>query len=70
VGQVGGILTATGGKPIDLTFTYQHGKRTLKGSSQLEVKSFLRMDASAKPPELAARSLDKIADSLSDVPRR
>jgi hypothetical protein len=66
-GQVGGILNATKRKPIDLTFTYRHGKRTLRGWSQIEAKSFIGTDASADPAESAARSLDKIADSVGKI---
>jgi hypothetical protein len=66
-GQVGGLLKATGRRPIELTFTYRHGRKTFRGSSQLEVKSFIGTDASAKPQEAAARSLDEISTSLGKI---
>jgi hypothetical protein len=63
-GQFGGLMKAVGKGPIDITITYKHGRRTFRGSSRLEVASFIATDASANPSESSARSLDAIAKSL------
>jgi hypothetical protein len=69
-GQIGGLLKTVGRTPIDISFTYRHGRRTLTGSSRLEVASFIGTDASGNPAESAARSLERIADAAERAARR
>lgn len=63
-GQLGGISKALAGRPIILNFEYSSGKRTLRGSTALEVRSYWETDASERPSAKNAKSLESIADSL------
>jgi hypothetical protein len=64
-GQFHGLTKALGETPIDISFRYKHGRRTLTGSSRLEVASFSETDASTNPYVQSSRSLESIAKSLN-----
>jgi len=66
-GQFGGLLKALGTEPIDLEFTYRHGRRRLSGHSRLEVASYVGTDASENPSAASARSLEKIANAAQVI---
>jgi len=66
-GQYGGLAAAIGPTPIELEYTYKHGRRTLSGSAALEVTSFANTDASARPAVASARALNEIATSVKQI---
>jgi hypothetical protein len=66
-GQFGGLSKALGGSPIDLEFSYRHGRRKMKGHSRLEVASFNGTDASENPASKIAAALTEIAKSLEEI---
>lgn len=66
-GQYGGLAAAIGPTPIELEYTYKHGRRTLFGSTTLEVTSFANTDASTGPAVASARALREIAASVKQI---
>ena len=66
-GQYGGLSAAIGPTPIALEYTYKHGRRTLSGSTALEVTSFANTDASARPAVASARALKEISTALQQI---
>jgi hypothetical protein len=66
-GQMGGLSLALKDNPIEVAISYMHGKRMLKGTSILEVESFMHTDASEKPILAVAQNTLKIADSLKAI---
>ena len=66
-GQIGGLMKAIGDKPIDIAYTYRHGNRELNGQTQLEVASYMGVDASQKPALVAVDQLKKDRNSLREV---
>lgn len=66
-GQMGGLSLALKDNPIEVAISYMHGKRKLKGTSILEVESFMETDASEKPILAVAQNTLKIADSLKAI---
>lgn len=66
-GQYGGLMKTVGKEPIEVTYTYKHGRRTFRGDSRLEVSSFTGTDASENPPAKAVRMLEEISKSLKTM---
>ena len=66
-GQFGGLMRALGSEPINLAFTYKHGRRTLRGESRLEVASYSGTDASRNPPLLVVEHLEEIAKAVKTI---
>jgi hypothetical protein len=66
-GQFGGLMKAVGSEPIELTFVYKHGRRTLRGRSRLEVASYVGTDDSENPASKAADNLEKIAKGVKKI---
>lgn len=66
-GQYGGLSVALGGKPIQVSYTYKHGRRELTGEAILEVESYINTDASRRPVLVAAKALEEIASSTSKI---
>ena len=66
-GQYGGLAAAIGPTPIELEYTYKHGRRTLAGSATLEVTSFANTDASTPPAVASTRALQEIATAVKQI---
>lgn len=66
-GQFGGLTKALGREPIVLDYSYRSGKRRLKGTTTLEVRSYWDTDASEKPAATAANALKQIAKSMEST---
>jgi len=66
-GQYGGLSAVIGDTPIELTFTYRQGSRTLSGAASLEVSSFGNTDASTPPKLASARALQEISESVKQI---
>lgn len=59
-GQYGGLMHAVGAEPIEMRFSYRHGRRRLRGVGLLDVRSY----TSTGGAESRAAA---IADSVEDV---
>lgn len=66
-GQYGGLAHAIGPTPIELEYTYKHGRRKLSGFTALEVTSFANTDASTRPAVASAQALKDIANSMKQI---
>ena len=66
-GQYGGLAAAIGPTPIELEYTYKHGRRTLTGAATLEVTSFANTDASTRPAVASTRALQEIATAVKQI---
>ena len=61
---------AIGDEPITINFTYNHGKKKLKGSSQIEVKSFVNSPTSGEPIAVIADNVAHINRSIQKMTRK
>jgi hypothetical protein len=66
-GQFGGLLKAVGKESIELSFSYKHGRRKLRGHSRLEVASYSGTDDSESPASKSADSLATVAKALEQI---
>ncbi len=62
-GQYGSLAASIGPTPIELEYTYKHGRRTLTGTTALEVQSFANTDASTRPAVASAQALKDLASA-------
>ena len=66
-GLYSGIKKALGDDPVNIAYTYRRGRRKFNGTSCLEVKSFGRLDTSARPHVVTATALTKIAEEFPKI---
>lgn len=61
------LAEVIGDDPITISYTYDYGKKELKGSSQVEVLSFLNTPASKTPISVVADRVSEISKHLGAI---
>lgn len=59
-----------GDEPITINYTYCHGNKELRGSSQIEVTSFLNSPASGEPIAVIAKNIAEINRNIQQITRK
>ena len=58
-----------GDDPITIDYNYFHGKKKLKGSTQIDVKSFMNSPASGEPIAVIADNVAQISRNIQKITR-